>query len=319
MRALVTGAAGFVGGYLAAALAGEGAEAAGLDAAPAGDHPVRPSGFAIERCDLLDQGAVEAALARHRPETIFHLAAQSSAARSFEDPRGTIEANVTAAVVLLESIRRIVPRARVVLAGSCEEYGRRTPGEMPLGEESPIEPVSPYAASKAAQNLLAMQYHRAFGLDVVLTRSFSHTGPGQTDVFALPSFARQCAAIAAGAGERVLRTGNLDVTRDFLDVRYVARAYIAIARQGRSGTVYNVCSGHGLLLADALRALIELAGGAISVRSDSALERPSDVPILVGDNARLRRDCRWEPKIGRRRMLADLYAWWSGRGSKNAD
>lgn len=312
MRALVTGAAGFVGGYLAAALAGEGAESLGIDAAPAGGHPARPPGFPVERCDLLDARAVEQVLSRHRPEAIFHLAAQSSAARSFEDPRGTFEANVTATVVLLEAVRRIVPGARVLLTGSCEEYGRRSPEEMPLGEESPVEPVSPYAASKAAQNLLALQYHRACGLDVVLTRSFSHTGPGQTDVFVLPSFARQCAAIAAGGGG-VIRTGALDVTRDFLDVRDVANAYAAIARRGRTGTVYNVCSGEGLRLSDALDRLIGLAGGGIGIETDPGLLRPADVPVLVGDNSRLRADCGWEPRIDSGRMLRDLFEWWKGR------
>ena len=313
MRALVTGASGFVGGYLAAALARDGHEAAGIDLAPPGGHPARPERFTVERCDLLDTRAFEEALARHRPDTIFHLAAQSSAARSFEDPRGTFEANVTATVALLEAVRRVVPRARVVLTGSCEEYGRRHPEEMPLGEDAPVEPVSPYAASKAAQSLVALQYHRAFGLDAVLTRSFSHTGPGQRDLFVLPSFARQCATIAAGRGERVIRTGNLEVTRDFLDVRDVARAYIAIARGGTAGAVYNVCSGEGLLLREALKTIIDLAGGGIAVETDPALLRPADVPVLVGDNGRLRADCSWEPEIDRRRMLEDLYEWWSGR------
>lgn len=319
MNALVTGAAGFVGGYLAAALADGGAAVAGIDVSPAADHPARPASMTFERCDLLDGETVEDVLERHRPDTVFHLAAQSSAARSFEDPRGTIEANVTATVVLLESVRRIVPAARVVLTGSCEEYGRRGPDEMPLDELSPVEPVSPYAASKAAQNLLALQYHRAFGLDTVLTRSFSHTGPGQTDIFVLPWFARQCAEIAAGGVERVIRTGNLEVTRDFLDVRDVARAYVAIARSGEAGGVYNVCSGEGLVLGDALGTLIELAGGGIDVETDPALLRPADVPVLVGDNTRLRAGCRWEPVIERRRMLADLFAWWKGRAARKTD
>lgn len=317
IKALVTGAAGFVGRHLAAALAAEGAEVLGLDAAAPAGSGAADGGTAdvppVLRCDLRDAPALLRETERFGPQVVFHLAGQSSAARSFEDPRGTFEANVMGTLGLLEAVRRGSPRARVVVVGSGEEYGLRSPDEMPLGEDSPVEPANPYAASKAAQNLLARQYHRAWGVDVVVTRSFSHTGPGQRDTFVLPSFARQCAEISAGRREAVIRTGNLEVTRDYLDVRDVVRAYIALARAGTSGAVYNVCSGEGLNLAEALRTLTALAGGGIQVETDPALLRPVDAPVLVGDNRRLRGDCNWQPLIAPGRMLEDLYTWWLER------
>ncbi|MCK4549567.1 MAG: GDP-mannose 4,6-dehydratase, partial [Candidatus Krumholzibacteria bacterium] len=206
MKALVTGASGFVGGYLVSRLVAGGAEVLGLDAIVAKTidgtgsgltsgsfeidgqmfPPLFPEeGAEIRQCDLLDADALERSVSEWGPDVIFHLAAQSSAARSFGDPGGTMRTNVMGTLNLLEAVRR-GGKARVIVTGSAEEYGRRALDEMPLLESSPIEPVSPYATSKAAQNLLVMQYCRAFGIEVVATRSFSHTGPGQTTTFVLP-------------------------------------------------------------------------------------------------------------------------------------
>lgn len=324
MKALVTGASGFVGRYLVSRLAAGGAEVLGLDmVVPDADHgpgsfeidgqllpPHFPEkSFEIRQCDLLDAGAVEESVSGWGPDVIFHLAAQSSAARSFKDPGGTMRTNVMGTLNLLEAVR-IGGKARVIVTGSAEEYGRRTPDEMPIRESTSIEPVSPYAASKAAQSLLVMQYHRAFGIDAVATRSFSHTGPGQTTTFVLPSFARQCAEIKAGLREPVLRTGNLDVTRDFLDVRDVVEAYVLLAEKGRPGTTYNVCSGSGLALSDAVEHLTALTGRDVAVEPDPRLFRPVDVPVLTGDNGRLVEDCGWSAITGRGKMLDDLFMWW---------
>ena len=324
MKALVTGVSGFVGRYLVSRLAAGGAEVLGLDAVvpDANDGPgsfeiegqllpphFPEKGIEINQCDLLDAGAVEESVSGWGPDVIFHLAAQSSAARSFKDPEGTMRTNVLGTLNLLEAVRR-GGKARVIVTGSAEEYGKRTPDEMPIRESASIEPVSPYAASKAAQNLLAMQYHRAFGIEVVATRSFSHTGPGQTTTFVLPSFAKQCAEIKAGLREPVLRTGNLEVTRDFLDVRDVVEAYFLLAEKGRPGTTYNVCSGSGLALSDAVGHLTALTGMDVEVEPDPQLFRPADVPVLLGDNGRLVEDCGWSAVTGRGKMLDDLFMWW---------
>ncbi len=330
MKALVTGASGFVGGYLVSRLVAGGAEVLGLDAIVAKTidgtgsgltsgsfeidgqmfPPLFPEeGAEIRQCDLLDADALERSVSEWGPDVIFHLAAQSSAARSFGDPGGTMRTNVMGTLNLLEAVRR-GGKARVIVTGSAEEYGRRALDEMPLLESSPIEPVSPYATSKAAQNLLVMQYCRAFGIEVVATRSFSHTGPGQTTTFVLPSFAMQCAEIKAGIREPVLRTGNLEVTRDFLDVRDVVEAYVLLAENGKPGTTYNVCSGSGLALSDAVEHLTALTGRDVRVEPDPQLFRPADVPVLTGDNGRLIEDCGWSAVTGRGKMLDDLFMWW---------
>jgi GDP-4-dehydro-6-deoxy-D-mannose reductase len=324
MKALVTGASGFMGRYMVSRLASSGTEVLGLDAVVPGTDagpgsvdidghllppPYPEDGVEIRKCDLLDAESVEESVSSWQPDIIFHLAAQSSAALSFKDPAGTMRTNVMGTLNLLEAARRR-RNTRIILTGSAEEYGKRTPDEMPIRESTSIEPVSPYAASKAAQNTLAMQYHRAFGIEVVATRSFSHTGPGQTTVFVLPSFAKQCAEIKAGLREPVLRTGNLDVIRDFLDARDVAEAYVLLAEKGRPGTTYNVCSGTGLALSEAVRHLVALTGKDVKVEPDPQLFRPADVPVLIGDNRRLVEDCGWSAVRGSGKILDDLFIWW---------
>jgi GDP-4-dehydro-6-deoxy-D-mannose reductase len=324
MRALVTGASGFVGGYLVPRLAAEGAEVLGIDSDIPGARarsgsieiggrtlpPALPArGAELRMCDLLDEDDLDETVREWSPDVVFHLAAQSSAALSFERPSQTMRINVIGTINLLEAVRK-AGGARVLVTGSCEEYGRRDPGEMPLSEDAPIEPVSPYAASKAAQGLIAMQYHRAFGIEIVSTRSFSHTGPGQTVRFVLPAVARQCAEIKAGLREPVLRAGILEVKRDFMDVRDVVEAYVLLAENGRPGITYNVSSGRGLELKDAVERLIGMTGREVSVERDPDLVRPVDVPVLIGDNTRLKDECGWSAAIGTGRMLEDLFSWW---------
>ena len=312
---LVTGANGFVGGWLAARLARSGHDVrlTDLQQGPAASTDRAGEDLSYTGCDLTDRGEVVALLERTAPDWIAHLAAQSSAALSFMDPLATFEVNLTGTLNLLEAARNTCPRARILLTGSCEEYGRRSPGEMPLAEDSPLEPVSPYAASKVAQEAVALQYHRAFGSRVILTRSFSHTGPGQTDRFVLPSFARQCAREALGRGEGVIRTGDLEVVRDFLDVRDVVGAYERLLAAGAEGAAYNVCRGEGLKLGEALSALRGMAGGEIRVETDPELLRPVDVPVLIGDNSKLTADTGWRPEMTATGMLEALYRWWLGK------
>lgn len=341
MRAMVTGACGFAGRHLVRELAASGYEVLATDRydgpypyfvgeieTGAGSEAERiaidgttadlafPADVPYRNCDLLEEDAVATLVGEWRPRAVVHLAAQSSAGISFRHPRGTLETNIFGTLNLLEAVRRCGTgegAVRFLSVCSSEEYGRRAGDEMPLGEGSPIEPASPYAVSKAAQGMLSLQYGLTYNIEVVVTRSFGHTGPGQTDRFVLPSFAKQCAAMEAGLTGPVVKVGNLDVVRDFLDVRDVVRAYRALLEHGTVGAVYNVCSGTGLNLKDALEELIRVAGAGIDVVTDPKRLRPVDVPVMIGDNAKLRRDTGWDVTVPTERMLRDLLEYWADR------
>lgn len=333
-RDLVTGALGFAGLHLVRELLLAGREVTGLGrqfdgspppdqagdfvrlGGPSGAHGLRyegPAGsFVYLEGRVEDPASVAAALSAAtdaaRPGTVYHLAAQSSAAASFAAPRETLSANLLGTLNLLEAVRALAPDARplIVAVGSADEYGPRPDDSSPLTEETPLAPVSPYAVSKAAQTLLCRQYHLSYGLPVVIARPFSHTGPGQHTRFAFPSFARQIAAAEAGQGPAEIRTGDLSPIRDLLDVRDVARAYVALATRGRCGEIYNICSGTALTMAQGLRILVAAAAVPIAVRRDPSRDRPSDTPWLVGDNRKLRNETGWQPERDASSALLDL-------------
>jgi len=307
---LITGAGGFVGPHLVRALTGAGASCVGLGIEP-GPPPDAPLA-AWRTVDLREAGAVADTVSEVRPDAIVHLAGQSSAARSFEDPAGTFQTNVLGLWNLLHAVQRAAPRARLLVVGSSEVYGPQPDGSR-TGEETPFAPVSPYALSKAAAEGLAEAHARGRGLDVVRVRAFSHTGPGQAPGFVVPSFARQIAAAEAGRAEPVLRVGNLEVTRDLSDVRDVVRAYLALLERGRSGVAYNVCRGAGVRLTEVLRLLVARARVALRVEPDPARLRPADVPWLVGDPARITHDTGWQAEIPLEQTLDDVLEEWRGR------
>jgi GDP-4-dehydro-6-deoxy-D-mannose reductase len=305
---LVTGASGFVGPHLARALAGRGAHVAGLAAAAA------PAGLTLaawHTADVLDPAALARAIAATRPDAVVHLAGQSSAARSFELPVETFRLNVTGTWNLLEGVREHAPRARTLIVGSGEVYGPLAEGTRAT-EDAPFPPVSPYALSKAAADALAELHARAHGLEVVRTRSFGHTGPGQEPRFVVPSCARQIAAIERGA-EPVLRVGNLEVARDLTDVRDIVRAYVLLLERGIPGEAYNVCRGVTVRLADMVRMLAARARVPMRVEVDPARVRAADVAWLAGDPAKLERDTGWRPEIAFERTLDDVLEEWRGR------
>jgi GDP-4-dehydro-6-deoxy-D-mannose reductase len=318
VRILVTGAHGFVGGHLLELLRAEhpDVEAFALVRPRGGAPGPRPGGATVLEADIDDAAAVASAVAIARPDRIVHLAGQSSVHHSWIDPGATLRTNVMGVVHLMEAVRAASLRPRVLVVGSADEYGI-VEGTGPVAEDTPLRPVSPYAVSKVAQGQLAMEYAVPGGAEVLRTRTFPHTGPGRGEGFAESSFARQLVEVAAGRRAPVLSVGNLDVVRDFSDVRDVVRAYWLLLERGacapRPATVYNVCSGRGVRLGDLLRRLIALAGVEVEVRQDPGRIRPADIPVLVGDNARLRAATGWEPRIALDQTLRDLLEDWRAR------
>lgn len=274
-------------------------------------------GFAGHRlliADLGDHEETRGALDTADADVIVHLAAQASVRQSFDEPRETFLNNTQPVLSILDWMREHGGRRRLLAVGSADEYGVvEDPEALPLRETSPVAPVSPYALAKVVQGELCRQYGALYNVDVVLTRSFNHTGAGQRDAFVLPSFARQIVEIKLGRREPVIEVGNLDVRRDFLDVRDVCDAYIALIENGLRGETYNVCSGRAYHLRTVLERMAALAGTEVEIRVEPARLRPVDTPELRGDPAKIRRDTGWEPAIDIDGMLESLLADWEQR------
>jgi GDP-4-dehydro-6-deoxy-D-mannose reductase len=303
MRVLVTGASGFVGAHLLAALAAAGHTAI----AAGGPH----DGGAFVPLDILDADAVRRVVDAAAADAIVHLAGQAFVPQSLADPVGTLAVNATGTALLLEAARAYRDRTqaalRVLVISSAEVYGIQRPDRMPLDETALTRPANPYAASKLAAEAYATAWARTYALDVLVARPFNHIGPGQDARFAIASFARQLAEIAAG-GPALLHVGNLDAQRDFLDVRDVVAAYVLLLANARPGEVYNICSGRPVAIREVLRQLITIARVAVEVRDDPDRMRPSDLPILSGDATKLRTATGWEPAFSLAASLRDIYA-----------
>jgi GDP-4-dehydro-6-deoxy-D-mannose reductase len=311
MRVLITGAAGFAGRHAAAALARRGNEVTGTDIAPPpaapgpeADRPTRWLAADLARPDEALRVVESAA-----PEAVLHLAAQARVGASFDAAQATLRLNAVASLNLLEAVRRAAPAARVVLPSSGDVYGPVPADRLPIREEEPLNPVSPYAVSKCAVEFLGRAYRLTHAVDVVVLRLFNHTGPGQAPHFVCADFARQIARAELGLEPPVVSTGRLDVVRDFLDVRDVAEAYAGALDPGRTlsdAGPLNVASGRGVKLRDMLDLLRDLARRPVSVREDPARLRAADIPALIGDAARFRERTGWSPGIPLRRTLEDL-------------
>lgn len=302
MRALVTGASGFVGHYLTAALREAGHEVLATGTARDG------TGFVP--IDLADTRSLRAAIDLAQPDVIYHLAAQTFVPDSLEVPDATYDPNILGTARLLQAVREWRESSgknpRILFTSSAEVYGRRNPGEFPLTESLDTRPANPYAASKAAAEAIVLAEARSFEMDVIVTRAFNHIGPGQSDRFVVASFAAGLAKIAAGC-EPLLYVGNLQSQRDFLDVRDVVAAYLALVRDGQSAEVYNVCSGTPIGISEILRQLITAARVAVEVREDPSRMRRSDVPLFYGNNQKLRALTGWAPQIPLARSLREIY------------
>lgn len=317
MKILITGVTGFVGSHLAEYCLSldQQVEVIGTCRWRSRRENIEHLEDAINlyECDLRDASSVKTLLADIQPERIFHLAAQSYVPSSWNSPGETITTNVIGQLNIFEAMRETNSTASIQIAGSSEEYGLVHPEEAPITEENPLRPLSPYAVSKVAQDMLAYQYFQSYGLRVVRTRAFNHTGPRRGDVFVTSNFAKQIAEIEAGQRPPVIHVGDLNPKRDFTDVRDIVRAYWLSLEHCSLGEVYNVASGKAYRIKEVLKILLDNSGQDIEVVEDPERLRPSDVPLLLGDNSRFCKATGWVPEIPFEQTAKDLLDYWRER------
>lgn len=304
MRALVTGASGFVGRHLSAHLGSCG------DEVIAADHLAHEGAMYLDICD---HDATVDAMAAARPEVVYHLAGWSDVGGSWLDPLSTLRANAEGTLNVLEAARR-AGAGRVVVISSADVYGIVADEDLPISEDHPLRPVSPYAASKVAADFLALQARLGHGQDVVRVRAFNHLGPGQSDRFVASAIASRIVANERDGSDEV-PVGNLAARRDFTDVRDVVRAYRLLVEHGASGEVYNVCTGTAVAVQQLADRLLTLAARPMRLVVDPDRYRPVDVPAVLGNADRLRDATGWEPAIDLDTTLADVLAYWRQRSS----
>lgn len=298
MRALVTGAGGFVGAHLVQHLEEQGDDVVQLERT-------------VDGVDVADAVALTDAVVAAKPEAVYHLAGAADVGGSWAEPRETFLANALGTLNVLEASRE-ARAERVLAVTSADVYGRVTADELPLTEQRPLRPVSPYAASKVAADALAQQAWLGHRLPVIRVRAFNHLGPGQSDRFVAPSLAARIARNERDGGDEV-PIGNTTPQRDVTDVRDVVRAYRLLIEAGEPGAVYNVCSGHAVSVRSIAETLLAMATRPMRLVSDPALQRPVDIPVLVGDSSRLQATTGWQPTIPLETTLADVLADWRAR------
>jgi len=316
VRVLITGITGFVGSHMAEYALARGAEVFGSFRwrSQTGNIDHIRSRITLVESDLRDMFSVRALLEGANPTHVIHLAAQSFVGASWQAPAETLSTNIVSQVNLLEAIRGLRLNARFIAVGSSEEYGTVYEDERPIRETNPLRPLSPYAVSKVTQDLMGYQYFKSYGLPIVRTRAFNHTGPRRGDVFVESNFARPVAEIEPDLSEPVIRVGDLRPRRDYSDVRDIVRGYWALLERGEPGEVYNLCSGRPWSIQQVLDLLLEQSTVKdIAVRADPARLRPSDVMVLEGDPTKIERATGWRVEIPFERTLAELLDYWRER------
>lgn len=325
MRVLVTGIEGFVGSHLAEHLLTiPGVEVHGTVLDPLNTpniDPIKPS-LTLHPLDVTQSDAVARVFHDLRPERVLHLAGQAFVPASLQDPAATFRSNILGGVSVLEAARKNLQEfgsgPSVLIVSTGEVYGRVDPDKQPIGEDTPLRPNNPYAASKASIDLIAQQYHLSFGVDVVIARPFNHAGPRQSPVFVCSDFAMQVAEIAAQKRSPQMHVGNLEARRDFTDVRDVVRAYWQLFTRNTPVSVFNVCSGKALQIRTVLATLQEIAGVKVEIVAEETRLRSYDVPVVVGNNERLKHATGWSPIIGFHQTLQDTYQYWLERVTSGA-
>ena len=316
-RCLITGITGFVGSHLAEYLLSEGYEVYGTARWRSDTKNIDhiKSKIKLIDADLRDAYSVQNAVNQAEPDYIFHLAAQSFVLASWHAPQETLITNIVGNLNILEAVRSSKLKPVIHIAGSSEEYGKVYPNEVPIRETNPLRPMSPYGVSKVGQELLSLQYMESYGLEIIVTRAFNHTGPRRGEVFVTSDFAKQIAEIEKGKRDPIILHGNLEAKRDFTDVRDVVKAYLLAVEKCKAGEVYNICSGNeGIYsIKEVLNLLLSMNDVKIETKQDPNRMRPSDVNILHGDYSKFREITGWKPEINFKQTMKDLLDYWRER------
>lgn len=306
-KGLVIGAAGFVGNYLIEEMVKNGMEAY---ATKLPHEKLENQNAKVYDLDIMDKDAIVSLLFEVRPDYIFHLAAQSSVGLAWKNPGLTIDVNIKGGVNVMDAIRELFYKPRVLLIGSGEEYGHIQPGETPICEENHLRPGNIYAATKVCQNMIGSIYSKAYDMELMMVRAFNHIGPGQAPMFVVSDFCKQVAEIEKGLKEPVMRVGNLAAKRDFTDVRDVVRAYVLLVQAGTAGETYNVGSGNAQAIQEILDLIVSMSKVDIRVEVDPNKLRPVDVPIIEADITKLNKLTGWKPQIMLKETIKETLDYW---------
>ena len=318
VRALITGMNGFAGSHLADFLLTQpDMEIFGAGIGDTSNLRHLAGHVTFIPGDLTDSQFVAALLGQSQPARIYHLAGQAFPPVSWQDPWTTLEINIHAQVNVLHAAARGQSSARILVIGSMDEYGRIEPRNLPIAEETPLRPDSPYGVSKIAQDFLGLQYFLSHQLAIVRVRPSNHIGPRQNEQFVTSNFAKQIVEIESGARAPVLRVGNLDAQRDFTDVRDMVRAYYLALERGTPGEVYNIGSERAVTIQSVVEMLLKQSRAAIRIEQDPARLRPSDTPVLCCNAAKFRAQTGWTPTIPLEQSLRDILDYWRSQVKGN--
>jgi GDP-4-dehydro-6-deoxy-D-mannose reductase len=315
-RYLITGFSGFVGKHFLEYLETlqSPVSVLGVDIVPPdfGQDRLHHVQCDFEKMDLLDREGIERIILQFQPNYILHLASYSSVAFSWQNPVKSFQNNTNIFLNVLEAVHSINPSIRILSVGSSEEYGELAEGQDKFCEEDTLHPVSPYAVARVSQEMLSKVYTKGYGLDIVMTRSFNHIGPGQKEIFVVASFAKRLVEMKKeGATSPKLMTGDISLIRDFVDVRDVVRAYDGLLKKGRKGEIYNICRGVGYSLKELVQQMASILDMEVLTETDETLIRPNDNKVIIGSNERIKRDIGWAPEIPLRRSLEDVIHFWN--------
>lgn len=306
-KGLVIGAAGFVGNYLINEMHENNMEILATKL----PHEELENPYAkLYNLDILDKEAVVALLFEARPDYIFHLAAQSSVGLAWKNPGLTVDVNIKGSLNIMDAIRELYYKPRVLLVGSGEEYGHIQPCETPITETNLLRPGNIYAATKACQNMIGSIYSKAYDMELVMVRAFNHIGPGQAPMFVVSDFCKQVAEIEKGLRDPVMKVGNLAARRDFTDVRDVVKAYVKLIQVGKSGETYNVGSGNAREIREILNLILSKSSVKIKVEINPNKLRPVDVPIIEADIAKITQLTGWQPQIPLEQTIQETLDYW---------